>query len=165
MPRPLVAIAIVATTSVAWMFLFAGWEQGFSQGALQATDRILAEQEQTEEVVQLRAQLDAQGRWEDRSSNVLLAAFSAGATVLVVVNFASYFMAQQRLQEERRGLQEDLIRYAEDRDRTMDQALRAHIDQRIALVENRQAAADSRMDQLAAMAASGSRKDGIRQRQ
>ena len=138
------------------MFLFAGWEQGFSQGALQATNRILAEQEQTEEVVRLRAQLDAQGRWEDRSSNVLLAAFAAGATVLVVVNFASYFIAQQRLQEERRGLQQDLIRDAEDRDRTMDQELRAYTDQRVARVEDRQAVADARIDQIATQAASGS---------
>ena len=94
------------------MFLFAGWEQGFSNGARHATEQILAEQAQTSEVIRLRAQLEEQGRVEDRTSNMLLAAFTAGATVLVVVNFGSYFVAQQRLQEERRRLQQDSIRDA-----------------------------------------------------
>jgi hypothetical protein len=55
MPRSLVALASVAITSIAFMFLFAGWEQGFSQGAMQATDQMLAAGDQTTEVIRLRA--------------------------------------------------------------------------------------------------------------
>lgn len=101
----------VLAVSIA-IFLGIGWFTGFSSGARQATDQILAHQTQSTDVVVLQAQLDEQRRAEDRISNTLLAAFTAGAAVLVVLNFATYFIVQQRLQEERRGLQEDLIRDA-----------------------------------------------------
>jgi hypothetical protein len=88
---------------------------------------------------------------------MLLAAFAAGATVLVIVNFGSYFISQQRLQEERGRLQQDLIRDAEALDRKIEDGLRNYTDRRIARVEERQAAADVRMDQLSEIATSGSR--------
>ncbi len=142
------------------MALWLGWDRGFSQGAREATDRILAESQLSSEVVQLRAQLEEQRRAEDRVSGTLLAAFAAVATVLAVVNIGVVLAAQQNYERDKEAMRIILLREVEDFVKKGQanwsaelarnaQELRGQIQQSGNHLESRFAGISERVDQLA----------------
>jgi hypothetical protein len=118
-------------------------------------------------VISLRAKLDERRRTEDRISNTVLAAFAAGATVLVVVNIVALVFAQQSYQRDKDALQTVLVQEARALDQEgfenwssalarNEQELRDYVNQHVTPIETRLGLIDTRLNQIGAMSLTAS---------
>ena len=108
-------------------FLALGRQVGFSDGARETTDQILSQQTQSSEVIELRARLDEQRRAEVRISTVVMTAFGAAISVLVLVNAGLVIGSVLNFQREKDALKTEFLQSAKELDAAQLQRLQEEL--------------------------------------
>jgi hypothetical protein len=118
-PRTWSPGAIVALCALIVIVSFLFWQLGFNYGSRKSNDLLLTSPDANSEVIQLRAQLQEARTFEDTVISVVLAAFAAGFTVLVLVNIGIVVIAQRDYERDRDYMKVTLIDEAKQLERSL----------------------------------------------
>jgi len=101
---PWIQVLVVAIFALSIFVAFLVWRLGFHSGATQSQDLLLASPNAETEVVLVRAQLENTRQAQNTLLSVVLAAFGAGFTILVLVNVGGLIAAQRSFDRDERAM-------------------------------------------------------------
>ena len=104
MQTKLWTVAIIIALGLVVIAFWLGRQFGYSQGASQSAEQLLAFPNASTEVAELRAQLAEIRRSEDRILSVIVASFGAGIGILALINIGVLVVSNYNLTNERSRL-------------------------------------------------------------